>query len=87
MIEGTSFSTGPRACVRVCVCVWKYCCCSSSQYNIQVTQPVEQQAMMMSKGIQYQTMIHFMSLLDMICFDREQSKQSNLPYRDVCASV
>lgn len=73
-------------CVHACVCVWYYCCCFSAQY-ITVTQPAKQEVMIMSKGFQNQTMIHFMSLGDTMWFDREQSKQSNLPYRDVCATV
>lgn len=57
-------------CVRAC-----------SQYDITVTQPVKMEMMMttMCKGIRYQTMIHFKSLLDTISFDREQRKTLQLP--------
>lgn len=69
MIEGTSVFADPLACMCVCVEVLVL-------FQLSVTQ---QEMMIMSQGIQYQTMIHFMSLLDMICFDREQNKQPILP--------
>lgn len=67
MIEGTSVFADPLACICVCVCVEVLVL-----FQLSVTQ---QEMMIMSQGIRYQTMIHFTSLLDMICFDREQNKQ------------
>lgn len=40
----------------------------AGQYSITVTQLVEQEMKILSKGIQYQTMIHFMSLLGTTLF-------------------
>lgn len=86
MIEGT----GPRMCVCVCLslCVEVFVVSAVGTRSLEL-KPVKQEMtmMMMCKGIQYQTMIHFKSLLDMIQRTRDvcsyvKDRQSELPNND-----